>query len=274
MRTLLLFCALIFGADTQLSAQSFVFNVEDADINVGDTASLVFSISADVATETSGVSMFMRQAPGSSIEVTGVTGTTELLATNGGAGPDFFESQILNDQTTGQWGTFVGIVYDFILVDNVIIDTTVFPVFTYDLLVPAGTAAGVEQMEFDDTAPYPSPTDSLVTVVSGPDVVLNTFGPGGTGTITVIADITFSRGDVISNGIYTIGDCIKILAWIAGIIPTVDCVAATDIEGDGDTDLSDVLFMLSWIFAGGPGFSAGICTDVTSTANCASSACP
>jgi hypothetical protein len=62
----------------------------------------------------------------------------------------------------------------------------------------------------------------------------------------------FVRGDSNNDGSTDISDSMYLLSYLFGAGNAPDCLEACDINDDGTQDISDAIFMLSFLFSGGP----------------------
>jgi hypothetical protein len=111
-----------------------------------------------------------------------------------------------------------------------------------------GAPAAVLPLELRD-GPGTFPIKS-VFVVEGesvsPEVVDGSF------EVLPPIPITFRRGYVNRDLKVDISDAIFLLSWLfAGSTPP-SCMAAANVNGQGKVDVSDSIWMLNWIFLGGP----------------------
>lgn len=72
------------------------------------------------------------------------------------------------------------------------------------------------------------------------------------GTIGLVPNFLFLRGDAFEDGLVNITDPIRILNFAIFNIQGVPCEKATDANDDGMTDLADVIYILLFLFEGGP----------------------
>ncbi|HVR73858.1 MAG TPA: dockerin type I domain-containing protein [Planctomycetota bacterium] len=62
----------------------------------------------------------------------------------------------------------------------------------------------------------------------------------------------FVRGDTNNDGSTDISDSMYLLSYLFGAGVAPDCLEACDINDDGSQDISDAIFMLAFLFSGGP----------------------
>lgn len=62
----------------------------------------------------------------------------------------------------------------------------------------------------------------------------------------------FVRGDANNDGTPDISDAMFLLSYLFGAGYTPDCLEACDINDDGAPDISDAIYMLAFLFSGGP----------------------
>lgn len=63
---------------------------------------------------------------------------------------------------------------------------------------------------------------------------------------------TFRRGDSNDDGAVDTSDAVFVLIWLFEGGPAPGCIAVTNTNGDTDTDLSDVVYLLGYVFLRGP----------------------
>jgi hypothetical protein len=111
-----------------------------------------------------------------------------------------------------------------------------------------GAPAGVLPLELRD-GPGSFPIKN-VFVVGGeselPELVSGTF------EVQTPLPIKFRRGYINRDSKVDISDAIYLLSWLfAGTTPP-SCMAAANANGQGNVDLSDAVWLLNWVFLGGP----------------------
>ena len=165
--------------------------------------------------------------------------SSQVMTATAGAGPDLWLvdlgvspqdpvtlSTILD--VTGQWGLGAGLVNDL----------AVFSVTVTDVAQETET-----WLSFDPVA-----SGGLTVTVSGgiqvpasPDQSL----------IRLVVPTPFLRGDVNENGSVNVGDAVVLLRRMFGLDPQGNCLAAADVDADGELDLSDAIRILTFLFSGG-----------------------
>ncbi len=193
---------------------------------------------------------------------------------NGGAGADFFGTNILPE------GVTVGCVFSFsspVTLDFPAAPGDVAATVTYELAGGAAPADGdTTSLDFIDTLGTP-PVDNVV-VIGG----FSEDAMGVSGTVTFMGMgmgnlAEFIRGECNQDDRFDIADPIFTLDFInGGTAP--DCPGSCDSDDDDDVDLDDAMFSLMYLFLGGPAPSApfpGCGTDPdVDTTECTFAACP
>ena len=130
------------------------------------------------------------------------------------------------------------------------------------LLIPPGTGAGIVSLVYEVVATAPGtadltfndqladPTVDVVFVVGGQSFVPTQVN--GQIDISVLIENEFLRGDATDNGVLDIADPIVALLRTFGIIPPGTCDDVEDIDDNGVLDMADGVYLLTWMFAGGP----------------------
>lgn len=261
--------SLLGQLSTDLIGQEYA--VPDVSVQIAGTVTVPYTITSPTPTSTSGIQFFFRPNAGSDLTIASVELGADALAVRGGQGPEFFNALVQNDQSDPQgWGASGGMIWTFAQTEFVSVGPQ--PGHFLDITIAAGSTPGVYALEFDDTVPFPTPTLHSLVLPGGGEVPLT-----GTGnTVTVVAPVQFTRGDTNSTGHFSLVDAVIILAFMNGVLPggVVTCDASMDTNADANVDLQDVIFLLAYIFQGGPSPTAGICADLTTTADCAASTCP
>ena len=63
---------------------------------------------------------------------------------------------------------------------------------------------------------------------------------------------SFICGDTDANGMVNIADVVYVITYIFGGGPSPDPLLAGDVDCDGTVNIADVVFLINYIFAGGP----------------------
>ena len=63
---------------------------------------------------------------------------------------------------------------------------------------------------------------------------------------------TFRRGDVSADAAVNISDAIYVLTWLFPGGPPPPCMESAETNNDGAVDLSDAIYLLEFLFQGGP----------------------
>jgi hypothetical protein len=133
----------------------------------------------------------------------------------------------------------------------------------YDLafyLAPLPHSA-IGQMSVDNIVFADSAVNWEFTDDQGVDLFAPTFqGNPNTDSLQVnappvyfhIYPTTYTPGDANSNGTADIADVVYIMRYIFAGGPIPDPYANGDVNGDLIIDISDVVYLVEWIFAGGP----------------------
>lgn len=108
--------------------------------------------------------------------------------------------------------------------------------------------AGVLPLELRDS-PGEFPIRNVFTVV-GESVLPQLVG--GTFEVLQPLPIRFRRGFVNRDLEVDISDAIYLLSWLFAAGPEPTCMAAANANGQGKVDLSDAIWLLNWVFLGGP----------------------
>jgi hypothetical protein len=108
--------------------------------------------------------------------------------------------------------------------------------------------AGILPLELRDS-PGEFPIRNVFTV-SGESVLPQLVG--GTFEVLPPQPIMFRRGFVNGDLRIDISDAIFLLSWLFAGSTAPTCMAAANANGQGKVDLSDAIWLLSWIFTGGP----------------------
>ena len=72
--------------------------------------------------------------------------------------------------------------------------------------------------------------------------------PGGWG----VTCINFRRGDTNGDSTVDIADALFVMNWLFSGGPAPTCNDATDANDDSSLDISDSIYLLNWLFVNGP----------------------
>lgn len=185
--------------------------------------------------------------------VTGGAQGSVTQATNAGGGADFFfvnTAPTLPAGATG--GAFVGCVislsppFDEIAMG---IDQEV-AVISYQ--IGAATTAG-QTTSVNFSGDVGNPPVAIVVSVNGGSQAVGTLVSGSITSDGVVAGQTFRRGDANDDGIVDVSDVVFLAKWLFGVGPASTCDDAGDANDNGVLDsLMDPLFLLTYLFQGGP----------------------
>jgi len=158
------------------------------------------------------------------------------------------------------------------------------PAAWLELNAAAGTAPAQILLTADPSGIADGASVSTQLVVSGPD------GQSITVPVTLIVGEAFNaepmgglglfrRGDCNGDSAGDISDAIFALGFLFAGGPASDCPEACDANGDAETDLSDAVYILGALFTGGPPPVApypecGPDPEPASSLGCARSTCP
>lgn len=207
------------------------------------------------------------------LSATGAAAGAGLSALNAGAGPEFFSVNVLAD------GITIGAVYSLMSAAEIVLFDVAAEAASIDYATNAGALQGTINPTTTvlDWMSLGTPSvDNLVAVdFAGATVpVLRSNGsvtlvPGGP---------FFVRGDCSADGSYNLGDPLAILGHLFNSTGPLACDDACDGNDDGSVNLTDVVFLLENLFAGGanPPAPIGTCgADPTNDSmSCTGYGCP
>lgn len=203
------------------------------------------------------------------LNATSVTEAGPLTSLNGGAGPDFFGTNLLTD------GVTVGAVFAYTM-DEPIQFPTAMQVACVDYETQPGALTGVPgqttNIGFGGGLGDPEVSN---TVVVGLDEI-STVALSGTITFQSGSGGQFIRGDCNSDGNVDVADPVYNLAYQFTGGPS-DCLSAQDTNDDGGVDISDPVYNLTFLFASGPAIPApNVCgfDPTPDSLDCDMSSCP
>lgn len=184
---------------------------------------------------------------GSAVDLVDINLTgTVTAATNGNTGPDFFAS---STAPAGGDGGTVGVVVSLSPPFDVIAPGTDLAIvrFVYEA---SATALDGDMVNLTFTGGLGNPAVALVAVVDGNTVVPTTTG--GVVTLEEVVDVAYLRGDANADGDIDIADGIWILNFLWQGGPASPCAAAQDANGDGMGDTSDAMYIIFYQLLDGP----------------------
>lgn len=279
MKTLLF----LFLLCAPLGAQNWTptIDAEDVIVDSSGTASNVDVLlqSDTLGVEVGGLQLCFSYDAG----LVNVFGVQPLSVSN----PAFFGSYYANfeDTTTGggPYGPGVGfgaVLYDFSLVNTLVMDAPT-PVLRIQVYSAATAVPGLTTINFVEGLHLPG-TFTTRNEVSYLDPVTGNASsstiPDFPAPVLLFEHPTFKRGDANNNGLINLTDPVYILQVAFGFpVPPPGCFAAMDVNGDGTWEpLPDVLYLLAWMFQGGPPMPGGpVCTTQDDLGlTCDASACP
>lgn len=199
------------------------------------------------------------------LEVVDVVAIGDLAA----VGPDFFAANLSPGMDTG---FVLGVVYDFTLMTTLAFPGPT-PVVraTYEV-VPDDLIGTVDNTETDLVwTPIGMPVTFNVVVLAGGDEFADETIDG---TVTLIPNQPFIRGDTNNSGILTVGDAYTILAWMFSGGPAPTCMETADVDDNGVVSpLVDAYLLIDIVTGGGPTMPPPFpdCgCDLTTTPDCVS----
>jgi hypothetical protein len=109
---------------------------------------------------------------------------------------------------------------------------------------------GIE--DFDDFNPYYHSTSDLLSAFDLP--YFTDFGKAGVASVAILAQPikTFIYGDANGDGEVTVSDAVYLINYLYKGGPAPDPMDAGDADCDGDVDISDVIYIINYLFKGGP----------------------
>ncbi len=117
---------------------------------------------------------------------------------------------------------------------------------------PAGSGP-IAKVLFNVTA-----TEETTTVIDLLDICVYTPTTGSSiypavtdGTVTIV-DVQYVCGDADGNGIINISDAVFLISYIFGGGPAPDPLCVGDCDGNGIVNISDAVYLIAYIFGGGP----------------------
>jgi hypothetical protein len=232
---------------------AYTYNAPDLQVNYSATdgnASFTIDLTIDQddngAPEalTQGFSMGLSHDP-SLVSVTSVDTAGLLAAMAGGSGPGFIQIG-LGDPN----GWTAGVVYDLLGGINEALQDAL--VFTASYETVAGALVGVDPgpvmtLAWDNG--LGTPPVANVVVVGGASLDAN-FSNGSI-TFNAVSTVDFRRADSNQDGMVNIADGIWILNFLFQGGPMFDCEIASDANDDDLVDMSDASYIFMYRFMGG-----------------------
>jgi len=171
---------------------------------------------------------------------TGLQGT-DTAALNGGSGPAFLVTEILDDKT--------GVTMAVLIDDSAPFET-----------LPAGNGHSLLHIEYEAgpegipgesyavryTSRLGSPPVQVLFVVGGFEVV-----PGTSPGRVTLPGKEFQRGDSNGDGVIDMSDSVHALAWLFLGGEEPGCVEAANMNGGNLINIADPIYLLMYLFDGG-----------------------
>ena len=109
---------------------------------------------------------------------------------------------------------------------------------------------GIE--DFEDFTPYYHTTNDLLSTLDLP--YFTDFGKAGIASVAILAQPiqTFIYGDANGDGKFTVSDAIFLINYLFKGGPTPDPLEAGNANCDGDVNVDDVIYIINYLFKGGP----------------------
>ncbi|MFN0059139.1 MAG: hypothetical protein ACKVX7_11825 [Planctomycetota bacterium] len=136
--------------------------------------------------------------------------------------------------------------------------------------VPVGTLLAIDFVSGLDGSGT-IPIENIVVIDFASVAVVNTVA----GSVEVIADAAFRRGDCNNDGQFDVADAVAIVSH-AFLGEPVNCLAACDTDSSGRSDVADCLVLANYLFLAGPPPTAPfpLCGTAPAAACDAYSHCP
>jgi len=173
---------------------------------------------------------------------------SRIAALNGGAGPDFFDPEILVG------GITVASLFSFVGAASATFETPEEVIAVGYEAVPAtwtgDSDGGSAALAW---TPLGTPATQNVAIVAGASIPASGVPSELVFVPVAIPDPTWLRGDANGDGaVVPIADAITILSQLfTGGAPSA-CLDAADVNGDGASDIADPIGLLAYGFSGGP----------------------
>ncbi|MFN0057823.1 MAG: PKD domain-containing protein [Planctomycetota bacterium] len=94
-------------------------------------------------------------------------------------------------------------------------------------------------------------TPTIYSIYTFEGITVNPFLIDGSATVNSVPQETFLRGDANRTGIIDISDAIFLLTFLFASGGAPSCPDSADANDTGITDIADVIYLLSYLFAGG-----------------------
>lgn len=109
---------------------------------------------------------------------------------------------------------------------------------------------GIE--DFDDFHPNYHTTGDLLSVFDLP--YFTDFGKAGIASVAILAQPiqTFIYGDANGDGDISVSDVVYIINYLFKGGPAPDPLLSADVDCNGDVNVSDVVYLINYLFKGGP----------------------
>ncbi len=164
-----------------------------------------------------------------------------IQSLNGGAGPGFWEANILPD------GITIGTVYGFLGGVSCFYDVPKEIVILTYATVPSTFAGDTDgattDLEFGTLG-----TISTEMIVSGASLPVTEIS----GAITLTPGVEFNRGDCNGDNVLNLADPIFLGQVLFGGGSVATCLDACDGNDDGNVDIADVVYVATHLFGGTP----------------------
>jgi hypothetical protein len=97
----------------------------------------------------------------------------------------------------------------------------------------------------------PEPDSSIYPLATG-------FCLGFTEAPVLVKHCCIVPGDANDDGIVNVSDVVFLISWIFGDGPAPTCMDQADADGNGIVNISDAVYLVSYIFGGGPAPVCGL----------------
>ena len=119
-----------------------------------------------------------------------------------------------------------------------------------DLLVHVNETAGVMLTSDRVTVPVRLPAIDIETQHQNPETPMHVY------SLRIVADIrdatAFRRADANTDGQQDISDAVFTLSYLFAQGPAPSCLDAADMNDDGEVDIADPVYVLQYLFVNGP----------------------
>lgn len=243
-----------------LGAQTYDFVVDAEPVLVdpsGPVANVDLSMACDApGVPTGGLQICFAYNP-DEINLFGISD----LAANPQTGPAFFAAYWTNgvDDTTpgGPYGPGVGYVAVLweLNPSNFLLFDTLTPILRFNVYSGPLATPGPAVIAFVSGLNLPGNFDTILQVGYTDDTGQSASynAPDFPGAIPLVEFPTYVRGDANEDGALNLVDCLRILeiGFAGGALPACEAAADANASGTFDT-LSDCLYLLGYLFQGGP----------------------